>query len=724
MTWIRTLPVYSRLADEGEVRALGLWDRLPANPDGSRWRLSQHQVETYKALTLGNAEVIFNTAMTGDGKSLAGQLPTLLQNSGRPLFAMYPTNELVYDQRKQLERAKHEWKAASLVEDALDSARLDAMMAGDDFSQRGEALLSLISNKDVVLTNPDIFHYVMEFFYRFPGDAPDKIIGPLVDKFRQFTFDEFHVFETPQVISVVNAMLFITEMMGVHAPRYLFLSATPDEQMLAFLDRSGLRYQEINPARAGWYAHAAGNPDPSLWRRILHESDIHVATGRVEEWVDAHLEDVLLPFFRENKPNAKGAIIVNSVAAAMRLQARLAPIFAAHGLVVRPNTGLTSRAGRAASYEADLLIGTSTVDVGVDFQINFLLFESLNAGTFVQRLGRLGRHDGYYHDGRFNPFEKFEARALVPEWVAEALFQGREGAGRLLDDGQELDREGLSEAIREAYPQPATFDGYVQDWGRLQSTHVIMNLNRETVRSQYAQTRDRLGRRYQGTFNISIGRAHAEWIELKKAGNGLLIEEALSFRGGSYFQCAILDETEEGSPEPKLYDLFALVTNGKLGELEEEEFYAAVKGAGLAKRRFDTANGDNGPLAYFRLLGWRGERREYELRLGQYIAGWGSDRFGHALALNGFELTAPGVPMLTALNNRLRRRHLPATLCLAFGHPLELKRRLYLPPLFPVFRFTSRDRVAGCVAFGREALLLHTRLNRRQVDSGGGAMII
>jgi CRISPR-associated endonuclease/helicase Cas3 len=68
--WIRTLPVYSKLANESEHRALGLWDKLPINPDGSRWQLSLHQLETYKALTLGDAEVIFNTAMTGDGKSL------------------------------------------------------------------------------------------------------------------------------------------------------------------------------------------------------------------------------------------------------------------------------------------------------------------------------------------------------------------------------------------------------------------------------------------------------------------------------------------------------------------------------------------------------------------------------------------------------------------------------------------------------------------------------
>ena len=93
---ITTLPVYSKLADENAVRQLGLWDKLPIKPDGKRWQLSEHQVETYKALTSGQYDVVFNTAMTGDGKSLAAQLQTLV--NGRSLLMMYPTNELVRDQ--------------------------------------------------------------------------------------------------------------------------------------------------------------------------------------------------------------------------------------------------------------------------------------------------------------------------------------------------------------------------------------------------------------------------------------------------------------------------------------------------------------------------------------------------------------------------------------------------------------------------------------------------
>ena len=64
------------------------------------------------------------------------------------------------------------------------------------FGQRGSALLSVFNNYDVLLTNPDIFHYIMQPFYVRAGkigDAADKVFAPMVNAFQQFTFDEFHL---------------------------------------------------------------------------------------------------------------------------------------------------------------------------------------------------------------------------------------------------------------------------------------------------------------------------------------------------------------------------------------------------------------------------------------------------------------------------------------------------------------------------------------------------
>jgi CRISPR-associated endonuclease/helicase Cas3 len=78
MLTIATPPVYSKLATVGLPEKVQ--QALPAGIS-----LHEHQLETYQALSDGRYDVVINTAMTGDGKSLAGYLPTLVD--GVPLLA-------------------------------------------------------------------------------------------------------------------------------------------------------------------------------------------------------------------------------------------------------------------------------------------------------------------------------------------------------------------------------------------------------------------------------------------------------------------------------------------------------------------------------------------------------------------------------------------------------------------------------------------------------------
>jgi CRISPR-associated endonuclease/helicase Cas3 len=84
------------------------------------------------------------------------------------------------------------------------------------------------------------------------GDAPDRVVGRLLNLFEQFTFDEFHIFQAPQVVSVLNALLFIHEVTGSARPKkFLFLSATPGTLMLQYLERAKLRIVQVQ----GHYTH-------------------------------------------------------------------------------------------------------------------------------------------------------------------------------------------------------------------------------------------------------------------------------------------------------------------------------------------------------------------------------------------------------------------------------------------------------------------------------------
>jgi CRISPR-associated endonuclease/helicase Cas3 len=89
-------PVYSRLSDENDLSGLNT-AQLPSN-----YKLRRHQALTWQAISNSDADVIFDTALTGDGKSLAGQLPMLADD--KYALLLYPTNELIKDQSKQVEK--------------------------------------------------------------------------------------------------------------------------------------------------------------------------------------------------------------------------------------------------------------------------------------------------------------------------------------------------------------------------------------------------------------------------------------------------------------------------------------------------------------------------------------------------------------------------------------------------------------------------------------------
>ena len=704
---IVTLPVHSKLADDQDVPP-EIKAKMPAG-----WHLSEHQILTYQALKDSNVDVVFNVAMTGDGKSLAGQLPALVENRPQPLLAMYPTNELIGDQVRQVKHSLLLWEQNNLRLARLDAHRLDELKDETELDRR-DALLNLLRNYELVLTNPDIFHYIMQQYYIRTGrhgDPPDRVIGPFLQLFDQFIFDEFHVFQAPQVVSVINALLFIHEITGSARPKkFLFLSATPEKLLLQYLERAGLLSVQIQ----GSYAHSWDSPDMSSWRRVLHGNTLHFTPQSAEEWVEAHLEDTLLRFFLEHRPAAKGALIVNSVASAQRLVAWLDPVFATHGLIVKPNTGFDALERRRVSYEADLLVGTSTIDVGVDFQINFLVFESHDTGTFLQRLGRLGRHDGFKRNQTFHRFEAFEAHALAPRWLYERLFQSEAGAVPPLTEAMEIDREQLGRVMREAFPPAATFEQYGRVWGGLQAAQVIKGLHHPTIRGEYAGTRDRLAERYRKTLKVSIRKELGRLIELQKTAPAIL-EEARSFRGGGNLLCGVIDEKETGSAQVKKYEIFGLLSNFELGSLERDEFLHEVEKWQLPRRAYHP----NDLIGYFRVLGVRPERNNVYVIFNQDLESWGPEEFGVVQVVDHVEVDAPQVPELERLNRVLRRRKQVALLCLLL-HPAELTRRLRLPWLFPIHRFYSRDGYEGSIAFGRQALLLEVALQGRADIKCGG----
>src|SRR5947209_5076224 len=190
-------------------------------------RLLKHQVATWEAFQDPNVDVIFNIAMTGDGKSLAAYLPVFKES--KRIIAMYPTNELIQDQYHALAGYEKRLDIRLPNNAKMYSEEISRVMQEYDISARLEAVRELLKYNPILLTNPDLVHLIMSHQYGWDY-LRKELPATLGAYFNYFLFDEFHVFGVPQVISVMNTLgyLFVNYR---HKPtdrkKFVFLSATP-----------------------------------------------------------------------------------------------------------------------------------------------------------------------------------------------------------------------------------------------------------------------------------------------------------------------------------------------------------------------------------------------------------------------------------------------------------------------------------------------------------------
>ncbi|HEY9811210.1 MAG TPA: type I-D CRISPR-associated helicase Cas3' [Halomicronema sp.] len=707
-------PVFSCLAD-----GMSAGVSLPAGLSSLSW----HQVATFEALSDPHIDVIFNTAMTGDGKSLAAFLKCLVEDFYA--LALYPTNELARDQEKQINGYIQKFKPRLEPRvNRLSSADLE-VYAENEKLRKSAAIETRAGQSEILISNSDILHYLHFGCYLSQDDSPDRLWGKIDKEFKLFIFDEFHVFQTPQVAGVLNTMLLIK-----HTNRhnkFLFLSATPNEQLLEKLEVAGFRCKLIDPLKEGKYYFGDvkegghGDTTPTVdrkWRQILREVTLNFVSlestfQSAENWLQKN-SNLILSYFLE-QPGSKGAIILNSIASVKRLTPFFKALLAPYGLVVGENTGLSGTQTKALSLEADLVLGTSTIDVGVDFKINFLIFESADAGNFIQRLGRLGRHDGYAKNGEFVVFEKFTSYALIPKFLVERLFLGETPP---LATGGIYDRPFLQQSILENYRKINNFERYDSRWGVVQSFVLCQKLGHPTIKQQYEQSQLEFRKACDLVFNTKVqsvwGRLKqwkAEWEDLSgnKTGNPIA-EEAASFRGSSSLLCGIYDLTESYEADRfKTYDLPGIVSNLEIEMMTKADYMRVLEETAgrlkqpIAKGRYEYC------LGFMKLHSYRPERLNWKFiysgDLQPVAESW------KVQILTGLQIWQPGNYWIDEVNKRLKKQ---ALVSYVINRPVvEVRARLRLPMHFQIYpisdNYSLHDAGAPyCIAFGQSALLIDT----------------
>jgi CRISPR-associated helicase Cas3 len=356
-------------------------------------RLMDHQA---RALDSGQAPNLLVEAPTGGGKTWAAAVPLLdVADRGEGAFFVYPTNALADDQQQSLcDLANLAGSPAGIVQpDGTWSGdpsprilicRIHASMLDDVQTElgsrfRGEQLSRLLQRlppKPVwFITNPDTLYLLATARY-----AVSPQIWSRLEPCRTLIFDEFHLYRGATLMRALCLMVLGRHLFGINRVR--ILSATLPAKTRELLEQQ-FDFECIEASVA-----AKGRVVQHEIRLEVEAAEAERATESMAEIIAAEIEALR----SETRLNRRVPLVALrlSVLSAIQLEDALAAR-TIHYQEIGVYRGLSSRAIRAMNGKT-LVVGTSALEVGVDFDTTRLLFEAASASSFAQRLGRVGRH--------------------------------------------------------------------------------------------------------------------------------------------------------------------------------------------------------------------------------------------------------------------------------------------------------------------------------------------
>ncbi|OAB55836.1 type I-D CRISPR-associated helicase Cas3 [Phormidium willei BDU 130791] len=687
-------PLFSQLNPNAQHCPLGCAGQCKVRsyltpPAGADCPLSTHQVETAAELLFGEADVIFNCSATGDGKTLGASLPSLLDRQFR-VMGLYPTIELVEDQTRQ-QRHYHQTFQLDASEriDRLYGEELSRRVSEEESSRMVE-LMTAIKTKPILLTNPDIFHLIAHYRYRDPAYGTAELICLLAEFPDVWVFDEFHIFGPHEETAALNIMMLIRQMQ-TGRKRFLFTSATPRDSFLKQLQQAQLQCRQIQ----GTYCH-----QPTTgYRAILQGVNLEVVQAEdVVQWLDANAAQLRQHLLEDggDRPG-RGLVVLNAIAKVHQAVSSLCDRL--------PDIDIVEISGRIDRQEREtirdrladetattpvLVIATSAVDVGVDFQIHLLVFESSNAATTIQRLGRLGRHPG------FDQYHAYLLTSAQTPWQLERL---QEELAPELATATPISRDRFNQALEHSLELPQAFDHYRRRWGPLQAQGLLAQIAEDKFTRKVSEPlRQRLSESFQTLWGDRVPDRQRPWYALKNSSLGKAIQdELLRFRGGSALQIAVWDDS---GPQKRFYtyDLLRLLPVADIELIDREAFFNQARPQGFSSNSFP----ERFLRGYVRLRTWRLERSPLELSTGSTA--------GELDCCQLSQLRRLRISQHCDLSRQLSRQ---AILC--FLIPVDkgnrrshwtVFRRLKLPPTFGLYRLNDADSNSYACGFDRDALLL------------------
>lgn len=647
-----------------------------------------------EALARRETRCIFLVTPTGSGKTLASYAYTI--NHGEPAFGVYPTNELIHDQERSLKTWLDPKDNYQLLR--IDSRQLDHWRDTLNLPQHAQTFERLMHWEPTILTNPDILFYVFFGLYQGPRGLNQRLFT-LLGRYHLFIFDEFHLYNVKQMADMVFLVGTLHAIKPDYGRVFIFASATPESPALLWLhDHLQLPVEVVE-----------GEPSDAVdARTIAYPLQLTLLPADLRRWKGVETLLEYLPEiqrFAQSYPQASLVTVLDSVAGAIATAQALRDQFPSKQ--IGEVHGFSSDQERAEALRRPFTVGTSTIEVGIDFrgemEKDLLIYEARTASQFIQRFGRLARHE------KQHPDIPNRTVALVPEYVYHFL------TGKL-EEGQTLSRHELYALVEEGYTRP-------EDFGRYLITHAAAEFQAARKNAQWPfqpDDRPRIEKGLEGVIHALTGKTNKQaWGRYRAYEAEHILQPLLTFRG-SGFEAAILDERESDPGFPaKRYNLMFLLRRGSFSELDEEEYLARLEALATRwpedvarERRYGKRIGRKpedllGVYGYFALTGLLDKGRKVWFEVSE-DAIWG--RKAQVTVISRLEVCTEPEVRLRRLNRHLRKKNIVAWF--VDRHPASIKLGRMLPPLFAIYELRIRRAGGGTspttwsIAFNQDAFFL------------------
>jgi CRISPR-associated endonuclease/helicase Cas3 len=662
-----------------------------------------HQLGLRELVRRGEGFVAVNESPTGGGKTSSWLAPALEKQIDT--IAVYPTNALVVDQTEQIEhdaeRIDHEVSVMTVTGRTLaDKRRKHGCNSNVDALDQWYDHERLRHEQVVLLTNPDILVMCARDLYRHPNRAHKR--------FPFIVVDEFHRAGRKQQNTLCYLLDELYERDNHRLEHLAFLSATPDEE----------RETTFEEAMQAPYHRVGGDDDGNERRPFSGEvdDDFHPVMPPVEldvrsaptfgtaELLKEEDADETLEFCREGRV----AVILDGIHEVERISDWLAGELDRN---VERIDGFHSERKAEKLRDFDVLVSNSAVEVGIDFELDRLLFAGHDRASFLQRLGRLRTRE-----------KMARARCYVPERTADELAT---------HDGATWTRRELDDVLETIYPDPRRATSF--DW-RYSAPEALHHLDRRleeaTTEQKHAIVRTaqpRIERHFLEKHGVKL--SHDDIARMKEAIDWNVLDDLQWYRGDS-IQALVYDRPAD---ELRTYDVFHLLRYGEVEFLERDTFERAVPEA--YRDEIDRKAGYvDGFCIYDGLVettdeGW-GRRVAFK---GSALAGWvrstPNDADRTPQLVSGLKLMAEPndeqsrVRSLDELNARLQTREERTgggILCYPVTGTAKMVEEVYdLGSFFFLYQVEVGTEQNYSLALGFDALYLHCRVMDHEENGPG-----